>query len=235
MNFDQLVDRLTSLFDVSQARAVDVANERLARMVSEAQSLRASISVGTTTAGLARYSLPSNVVHVYKLMLAEPGSFPDDNLLPADDEVPGSDSQVYEGQVSIEDMWDIQTGRATLSDGAYVFAIEPNADEDMNTEAIRLRPAPSTTGQGIIALVALRPNTVTYGSGTALPIPIDVHNNLLDGAKAELLDEDDRQDLAAKLEGSFAEGTRALAQGVTKRGKGSGRHRLRMAGYDFAR
>jgi hypothetical protein len=203
-------------------------------MVSEAQSLRAIVSLGLTTAGLARYSLPANVVHVYKLMLVEADTFPDDNVLPPDDEVPGTDQGTYEGEVSIEDLWDIQTGNSTLSDGARVFAVEPNADEDMTTESIRLRPAPSTTDMGIVALVALRPNTLTYGSGASLPIPIDLENNLLDGAKAELLDEESRQDEAQKLEMSFERGITALARGVNMRGKG-GSHRIKVRGYDLAR
>lgn len=235
MTFDQLVDRLTSLFDVDRPRAVDVANERLARMVSEAQSLRAIVSLGITTADVARYSLPANVVHVYKLMLVEADTFPEDNVLPPDDEVPGTDQNTYEGEVSIEDMWDFQTGNSVLSDCARVFAIEPNSDEDMTTEAIRLRPAPSTSGMGIIGLVALRPNTLTYGSAATLPIPLDLHGALLDGAKAELLDEEGRQDEANKLELEFAMGTRSLARGVSLRGVGSGSHRMRVRGYDLAR
>lgn len=232
MTFEQLVDRLTSQFDVSQPDAVAVANERLARMVTEAKSLRAIISLGVTTAGQARYSLASNIAKVYKVVLTDDDTFPDDNVLPADDAVPGENANVYEGEVSIEDMWNASVGLATIV--GNVFTIEPNADSDMNTEAIRLYPAPTATGMGIIALVALRPATLTYGSATALPIPLDLHNNLLDGAKAELFDDESRQDEAAKLEVSFASGARALATGVATRGKAAS-GRMRVRGYDLSR
>jgi len=235
MTFEQLVGRLTGLFDVTQTRAVDVANERLGMMVAQAQSLRAILSLGVTVADQARYTLPSNVVHVFKVMLTEDESFPGDNVLPPDDAVPGTDTGVYEGVVSIEDLWDISVGDMDLADDAKVFAVEPNADSDMTTESIRLRPAPSTADLGIIALVALRPAVVTYATATALPIPVDQHPALLDGAKAELFDEEGRQDEAAKHDASFQLGVQALSGAVNKRGKGSGRHRMRVSGYDLAR
>lgn len=235
MTFEQLVDRLTSQFDVTQPRAVDVANERLAQMVSKAKSLRAAVSVGITTADCARYPLPANVAHVYKLVLTEDDTFPDDNVLPPDDSLPGTNAGVYEGEVSIEDLWNVSVGMASIGPDQNVFAIEPNADEDMNTEAIRLYPAPSTTGMGIIGLVALRPNTLTYSSATGIPIPIDQHGALLDGARAELFDDEGRQDEALKMEASFMQGTEALERAVNSRGTGSGGHRMRVRGYDLAR
>lgn len=235
MTFEQLVDRLTGQFDVSQADAVAVVNERLARMVTEAKSLRAVIAIGTTTATTSRYALPANVAQVYKLVLTDGDTFPEDDTLPLDDTVPGSNANVYEGEVTIEDLWNVSVGTATIGWDHNVFAIEPNADEDMNTESVRLYPAPTTSDLGILALVALRPNVLTYASATALPIPVDLHSALLDGARAELYDDEGRQDEAAKMELSFAQGTKDLLRGVNSRGRGSGAHRMRVSGYDFNR
>lgn len=209
--FEATVDRLQSLFDCSQARAVDVVNERLSRMVSESESLQAMVSLGTTTAGTASYTLPSNVVNVLRVLIG---------------------TQPYEGSESLEAFQDIDAGLAD-TDG-YFYAILPDADSDENTSSLRFYPAPSTTGTAISALVALMPSTLTYTSGTALPIPLDTHPHLLAGAKAELFDEEDRQDEAQKEEAVFAAGIAKLAKRVKDRAKGTGHHRMRMAGYDFA-
>lgn len=219
MTFEALVDRLTSLFDVTQQRAVDVANERLTRMVVESTAIRAIISLGTTTNGTTSYTLASNVAKVLKIRV---------------DYTAGT--AIYEGQETIEDLWDIDAGIAEPSStDAYWFVVEPDTDTDATTDKLRLYPTPGETGKAISGLVALRPATLTYSTNTALPIPIDVHNNLLDGAKAELFDEEGRQDEAAKHEASFQDGIRILKRQVESRGKGSGGHRMRVRGYDLAR
>jgi hypothetical protein len=70
MNFDELVTRLTGLYDVTTTRAAEVANERLQRMVAEAKSLRAIKSLGSTVAAQTSYTLDPTVVHVYKVKVA---------------------------------------------------------------------------------------------------------------------------------------------------------------------
>lgn len=212
MTFEGLVDRLMSLFDVGQTRAVDVANERLGRMVAESTALRAVVSLGTTTANVASYTLASNVVKVLKVTIG---------------------TSVYEGSATIEEFFDIAAGNAT-TDG-YFYAILPDSDADMNTESIQFYPAPSTTGMTISGLVALRPAVIVYASATALPIPVNVHPALLAGCEAELADEEGRQDEASKGEIDFAAGIKALEGVANGRAKGSGRHRPRIAGYDFPR
>lgn len=211
MTFEALVDRLTSLFDATQTRAVDVVNERLNRMVSESESLQAIVSLGTTTAGTASYSLPSNVVNVIRVLIG---------------------TQPYEGAATLEEFQDIDAGVAD-TDG-YFYAILPDADSDENTASLRFYPAPSTTGDTISALVALQSSTLTYTSGTALPIPADTHSHLLAGAEAELHDEEGRQDESAKKEAVYQAGIQILKRRVKDRAKGTGHHRMRVRGYDFS-
>lgn len=210
MTFEALVDRLTSLFDCSQQRGVDVANERLNRLVSESESLQAIVSLGTTVAGTASYTLPSNVVNVLKVLIG---------------------TQPYEGAATIEEFFEIDAGNADTS--GYFYAILPDADSDENTASLRFYPAPSVTGTAISALVAIQPTTLTYTSNTALPIPLDTHEHLLAGAKAELMDEEERQDESAKFEAVFQTGVDKLKRRVKDRAKGSGHHRMRMSGYDY--
>jgi hypothetical protein len=220
MNFDELVTRLTGLYDVTTTRAAEVANERLQRMVAEAKSLRAIKSLGSTVAAQTSYTLDPTVVHVYKVKVAYTAG------------------QInYEGTESIDALWDIDAGVAEASDpdSAYWFAIEADSDSLQTTDNLRLFPAPGEAGKAITGLVALRPATITYGGSTALPIPVNTHEHLLAGCKAELSDEEERQDVSAKFEAVFQAGIARLRDDQTSRGKGSGRHRLRVAGYDLTR
>jgi hypothetical protein len=210
MTFEGLVDRLQALFDVGQTRCVDVANERLGEMVTSSAALRAIItSIGPTVANQASYTLAANVANVLKCTI---------NSVP------------FEGVASIEDLWDVVNGDADITGQVYV--VEPDSDASMTTDSIRFYPVPTSSGLVISALVALRPAVLTYTTATALPIPVDAHPALLAGCEAILMDDEGRQDEAAKKGSEFAAGVRALEGGTVKRGKGSGRHRPRMVGYD---
>jgi hypothetical protein len=220
MTFDDLVTRLVSLYDVTTTRAAEVANERLQRMLAEAKSLRAIKTIGTTVANQSSYALDATVVQVYKV------------------KIPYATGTInYEGTESLEDLWDVDSGisEPTNPDTAYWFAIEADSDSSQTTDNIRIYPAPGTSGVTITGLVALRPATITYGSSTVLPIPLNAHEHLLAGCKAELSDEDARQDESAKFEAVYQAGIGRLRGDVQSRGVGSGRHRMRVAGYDLTR
>ena len=216
MTFEGLVDRLTSLFDVTQSRAVDVANERLSELVARSGALRAVVSLGTTVSGQASYTLAANVVKILKVEVAYTAG-----------------TVEYAGVSTLEDLWDIAAGRAEVREP--VVAIEADADSSMTTDNFRVYPAPTETGKTFTGLVALRPAVLTYTSGTALPIPVDQHPALLAGCKAELFDDEGRQDEAAKNEAEFNAAVVMLDRAVNKRGKGSGGTRMRIRGYDLAR
>jgi hypothetical protein len=217
MLFEALVDRLVSLFDCSQQRAVDVTNERLQRLVTESGSLRAikAVSASTTVANQTSYAIDPTVIQIYKVRI---------------DFTAGT--MVYVGAETLEDFWDVDVGDA-VTRGNW-FAIEPDADSLGTTDNLRLYPAPTEAGKAINGLVALQPATLTYTSNTALPIPLDVHEHLLAGCKAELYDEDDRQDESQKDEAVFVAGIAKLKKRVESRGKGLEGHRMRVRGYDFS-
>lgn len=216
MTFEALVDRLTSGFDVTQPRAVDVANERLADMVTRSTALRAVISLGTTVANQASYALAANVAKILEITVPYTAG-----------------SAIYYGVATLEDLWAVAAGTSEIT--GNVVAIEADSDATMTTDNFRLYPAPSEAGKAISGLVALRPAALTYSSATALPIPVDQHNALLAGAKADLFDEEGRQDEAAKNDVKFENGIKRLEASVNKRGKGSGGTRMRVVGYDIRR
>jgi hypothetical protein len=216
VTFEGLVDRLQALFDVGQQRCVDVANERLGRLVADSTGVRAIVSLGTTSANVASYTLAANVVKVLKVQI-----------------VFSAGTAIYEGTATLEEFWELTAGNA-YSDG-YFYAVEPDADTDATTDNLRLYPAPTEAGKTISGLVALRPAVLTYTSNTALPIAVNFHPALLAGCEAELYDEDDRQDEAAKKEQEFLAGVQGLKGAVNARAKGTGRHRMRISGYDLPR
>lgn len=221
MTADELVDRLTSLYDVTSTHAAAVMNERLQRLVTQAESLRAIKTLGTTVDGTASYTLDPTVVKIIEAKVVY------------------SDGQVnYKGEINISTMWDLDSGEAVVNNPEgyqYWVAVEPDADSDQNTDSFRLWPTPGESGLTITGLVALRPALITYGSSTSLPIPADVEEHLQAGCEATLSNEDGRQDLAAGFEVTFAQGIKVLEGEQESRGVGAGGHRMNVSGYDFAR
>jgi hypothetical protein len=220
MTFESIVDDLVALFDVTTTKASAVVNDRLQDFATRSTALRAITSLGTTTSGTSSYALAANVVKVFKIKVAYT-----------------SGTINYEGTETIEALWDIDAGTATVSDSdsSYWFVLEPDSDVDATTDKLRLYPTPGETSAEITGLVALRPAVITYATATALPIPTDVHDALKEGSKAVLFSEEGREDEAAVPDAKYEQGIRDMRAGVEKRGKGSGRHRLRVAGYDLPR
>lgn len=216
MTFESIVDDLVALFDVTQAKAVAVLNDRLQDMVARSTALRAVTVIDTTVADQTSYALDPTIVKVFKVW--------------TDD---GTTTTTYEGSSTLEDFIDLTAAQATTCGNLYVT--EADSDSSVTTDNLRLYPAPSTTGLDINGLVALRPAVLTYATATALPIPTDSHDNLREGSKAVLYREEGQENLAATPDGKYEQGIRELLEGVQARGKGSGRHRMRVAGYDFNR
>jgi hypothetical protein len=212
MTFETIVDDLVALFDVTQAKAVAVVNDRLQDMVARSTALRALKSLGTTVAGQASYSLDATVVQVHKVYI-----------------VNGTETTLYEGSATLEDFIDLTAAAADTCGNWYVT--EPDTDSSALTENLRLYPAPDTGGLTITGLVAIRPATLTYATATALPVPADVHDSLKEGAKAVLYAEEGRQDEAAPSVVQYETGIVDLRKGVEKRGKGTGSHRMRHTNY----
>lgn len=209
MNFDDLVARLTSNYDVSQAQAVAFGNERLARMVAESEFLMVTKSLGTTVAGQANYALATDLVDLSAVKIAH------------------SDGTVslYYG-TSLDLLW-----RQDAGDGCTTgFALDFQADADVD---LRLEPAPETAGETITGLYAQQPTVLAYGSTSVLPVPVDVHTHLLAGCQADCLDLEGRQDLSAKYEQRFLEGVGKLIRRKNSRGDSDAPHRIAVSGWDF--
>ena len=222
MTFESLVDKVTSQFEVTQAQAVAFANERLDRMLAESEYLLVAKSLGTTTADTETYVLDTGITDDQTLV--------DLSIVKIEDS--SGDVTLYKG-VGIEDLWHVDAGLAevTVESGEGVFAIQPQSDGDLE---LRLSPAPEETGRTILGLWAMIPTALTYGGGsTALPIPRHTHPNLLDGVRADCYDVEDRQDMSAKMEASFAQGISKLIKLKNSRGDGSGPHRMSVWGYDW--
>lgn len=218
MVFEDIVDRLTALFDVTQARAVAVANDRLQDFVARSTSLRAIKSLGTTTSGTTSYALDPTIVKILEAKVAYTAG-----------------TVIYEATETIEDLWGLDAGTAQAQSDAAWVVLEPDADSTATTDNFRLYPTPGESSKTITGLVALRPAVLTYSSNTALPVPTDVHQDLLEGCKAVLYAEEGREDEAAVPDAKYEAGIKDFAKGVEKRGKGSGGHRMRVRGYDLRR
>ena len=221
MTFESLIDKITSQFEVSQATAVALANERLDRMLAESEYLMVAKSLGTTTADEDTYVLDTGITDDQTLV--------DLSIIKIEDS--SGDVVLYKG-VAIEDLWRVDAGLAEVvtETGEGVFAILPQSDGDLE---IRLSPAPAESSLTILGLWAMIPTALTYTSNTALPIPRDAHPHLLDGVRADAYDLEDRQDMSAKMEGKFAEGVAKLVKRKNSRGDGSGPHRMSVWGYDW--
>jgi hypothetical protein len=220
MTFEALVDKITAQFEVTQAQAVAFVNERLARMVVESEFLVVSKSLGTTVADQSNYSLDTGITDDLTLV--------DLSLVKITD---GSgDTTLYTG-VSIEDLWRVDAAQGEIVGDGGVWALDYQADGDLE---LRLEPAPEEGSLTILGLWAMTPTALTYGGGsTALPVPVDVHTALLDGAKADAYDLEDNQALSAKMEANFAQGIAKLVKRKNSRGDGGQPKRMQAWGYDW--
>jgi len=217
MVFEDLVDRLVSLHDCAQARAVAVANERIARMAEESKAVRATVNLGTTVSGQTGYAVTDEIAQVFRVKAAYTAG-----------------TVLYEGTESRDALEDLQLGLAAVTgcgDGHW-FVFDPDADDSAATANLFLWPAPEESGVTITGRCAVIPEALTYSSGTSLPFPRSLHDDLLAGCRASLLGEESRQDEAASYELQFAAGVKKLERREKARAAGSDRHRLRHVGYD---
>lgn len=211
--FDDVVDELVALFDVTTDRAAKVANDRLQDMVTRSTALRSIRTLATTVSGTPRYSLPATVVKVYRA------------------EVQYTEGTVeYEGLANITDLWDVAAGRSEIC-GA-VLAIEPDSDSSATSDNFVLYPTPAESFKSITGLVAVRPAELVYTDGSALPIPTDIVDALIEGCKAKLYRDEGRTDESAVPMADYERGIVDLRAGVEKRGQATST-RMRIRGYDL--
>ena len=211
MTFDEIVTGVLQQggFPVANSEAGGWVNEVHKRAVAESQYVKREYAIGTTVAGQSSYDLPVAVIDLAKLYLA------------------GEGTGRWE-RASVDDMWELRAGRASLRGSGGVFA--PKFDTD-DTPQVELYPAPDQTGISIMVLAAVSPATMT--SGDSPVIPEDMHGDLMDGAIAlGLLRRDERPDSAAAFEAKLERMISKLTRRKNSR-VGSGATRMAVAGYDF--
>lgn len=214
--FESLVDELRTQFDASQARAVEVVNHRLDELLIRAEALDYVKSLGTTTSGTDTYTLTASVSKLKQIRA---------------DYTAGT--VLYEG-TSLRTLWDLDVENLVAATDDYYFAVVPDTDDDATTASLRLYPTPSESGIALTGRYVGLPADLAYASATALPIPLDIHEALLAGCRAEFFRRDeDRPDLAAAEEGVFAAGVEALRKFSNARAEGDAPMRLGLWGFDF--
>ena len=116
----------------------------------------------------------------------------------------------------------------------YFFAIVYNTDDDATTASFRLYPEPAESGIAMMGRYLGLPADLAYDTATALPIPLDTHEALLAGCRAEFYRRDeDRPDLANQEEAIFGAGVSALRKFVNSRTLSDGPIRAQLWGWDF--
>jgi hypothetical protein len=208
MHFDQAVVRLTDEYDVTQATAVAYLNERLDDMLARSEWMMVVKSLGTTVADQANYALAADLVDLAAVKI-----------------VNGDDTWLYYG-TSLDDLWREDAGDGDTSG----FAIDYQADGDPE---LRLEPAPDTAGLTITGLYAQLPTVLAYGSSSVVPLPRDVHRDWLAGGRADCLDKEGRQDLAAKYEAQYEQGIVKLRRRKNSRGDSAAPQRMLVGGFDY--
>src|SRR5688500_2962420 len=121
--FESVVNDLVAEFDVTQAKAVEVVNDRLQDMITRSTALRAIKSLGTTVAGQASYVLDPTVAKVLKVYITN-----------------GTETTLYDGTATVEDFVDMTAGDVDTGT-EHFYVVEPDSDSSITTENLRLYPA----------------------------------------------------------------------------------------------
>jgi hypothetical protein len=216
--FESLVDELRTQFDCSQARAVEVANHRLDELLTRSEALDYVKSLGNTTSGTDTYTLTASISKLKQIRA---------------DYTAGT--VLYEAAPGgIRMLWDLDVGNLYANSNEAYFAVLPNTDDDATTASVRLYPVPAQSAIALTGRYVGLPADLTYVSATALPIPLDTHEALLAGCRAEFYRRDeDNPGLAATEEQAFAAGVTALRKFVNSRGEGDAPIRAQVWMYDF--
>lgn len=184
MTFDQLVDRVVSMFDIDQATVVLWANERHKRMVGEALYRLAELSLGNTVAGQSDYALPDADLDVALLQV-------------------GADTEPY-FRTNAAELARVRAGIAFVNDAPGAFALYADS---AGVQKIRLYPTPTVSGTAIVGFGSIAPADMTYGGGASPIIPTHLHPFLLDGVIADGYEQvDERWDLAGPHEQRYEAG-----------------------------
>lgn len=204
MTFDEIVQRLQTVFDAPQGQIESAVNEAHRVMVADSQYRGATTTVGTVTANIGTYDVDeTTLVDMASVRI-------------------GTTRYRRVSRELLDTIKDAYSG-VTVSGPGGVWAPLYTSTGDVQVE---LYPAPdaSLAGQSIVGNTALEPTTMAYGAG-AVPIPPpDFHYGLLRGARAILHEEvDQRDDLADRYSQIFqAEIARLGRRKNSRFGSGAG-------------
>lgn len=212
MNYDEICDRLTASFgSENNATIRAVVNEKQREMLAMSEYRGATPTLGTTAAGVVQFALSDGNVESYRLLRV---------------------GTVMYRRVSTETLWNLQDAYsdASLTGPGGVFAL--NYSDNGATSYIELYPEPDA-GQAIEVLDFAWVADATYGSATALSIPLDLHSKLLSGCRSYLYREvEERPDLAPPEEQDFQAGVAELSARKRRRvGGGASRARVSVGGW----
>lgn len=210
MTAAEIVARVRSQFDVSDAEALASLNDRYKRLVGESQWLLQQVNLGTTAIDQATYTLPDNVADLRYVYVQ-------------DAEGPSEYSRVGDA-----DILGLKTGRLRTSGSGGVFA---PAYSSSGGSQVELYPAPDAAGSTVYGLGAVVPADLALADTPA--VPVDFHPALVDGVIADLYARvDERLDLAQVHETRFVSEIERLRRRKNSR-VGSGPQQIQVKGYAF--
>lgn len=201
-------------FDITEARAKQVIDQRVQEAVARAKWAMEEVTVSSTVADQRLYTLPSDVVDAERIWV-----------------VSASDSGITEyDRKSPRDLMGLRSGRLRRTGTGGFFA--PNFSST-GVAQVELYPAPENTGDTIYAYAAVQAADISDWTQEVTVVPVQFHERILvDGPVASLLARiDERVAEADRFEGRFEDAVIKLERHKNSR-LGSGPQRAAVVGYD---
>lgn len=205
VDFGTLVSRLQAQSAISSAEAQARINQAYRRMAAESYAIREKVAIGDTVVGTSVYDIPADVVQIISLRV---------------------NGLRYERKSS-EEIDDLAESEAYVV--GYPARFYSPEFTSSGTSQVYIWPSP-TTVVPITARAAVLPAdmTDTTEGGEYPKLPIDFHEDLVDGALATvLLRDDERLSDSFALEDRFQQRIAELRGRVTSR-VGGGVARIKL-------
>lgn len=198
-------------FDVDDDTALSWVNEAYRDAVARSGWREQVVSLGTTVSGTSKYEVDDTYVSINSIKVG---------------------GARYTLNVSVEEIWDLQSGASQFRSGRQADGAFAEAFDDTDTRFIELYPTPTSSGSAISAFITALPDSMTLSMTPILPL--DLHSMLISGAIAIGLEWwSERPDLATPHNTKFEARVEELRRRANSRVGGSTAQRMRVAGYDF--
>lgn len=199
--FDELVSQLRSAqgagFDVTAGQAGIVLNRWIKRLAVTSKWIREERELGPSVLNQDLYEIDDDIVDIHELVVA------------------GQPAQ----RKSIDDLFNLKSGQASLSNGPPWTVFCPRNDA-AGDKFVAIYPVPDVAGASLLALCSVAPPDL---SGTSRPpFPDDQEDTLLNGCKATFYRElDENPDEGDRFEQLFRdEAERLRRRGNSRVGSG---------------